>query len=78
MPNASCFSQDPNCERLSSAAKAEIVVSMSAMKEIFDNFAPNFEKCWEIPVIVRVYPDGRRTVFLDKPLPSQKGRLNAV
>lgn len=65
-------SQDPNAELLAQRTNPTVVISMSALKCLFDNFGPTFDRVWEIPFIVRVYPNGSRVVFVDKPLPPKK------
>ncbi|TRY73615.1 hypothetical protein TCAL_01867 [Tigriopus californicus] len=62
-------SQDPNAELLAQKTNPSIVISMKALKCLFDNFGPKYDRVWEIPFIVRVYPNGSRVVFVDKPLP---------
>ena len=49
------MSQDPNAERLATSEWPDIVVSVSALKEIADNFAPGYERGWIIPFTVRTY-----------------------
>ena len=70
------FSKDPNCEELSRATNAEVVISSSGLKTIFDNFGPQFDTTWDIPVIIREYEDGKRIIFIDKPLPTTKGIIS--
>ncbi len=47
---------------------ADIVISTSALKVIFNNFMPQLEELWMIPITVRQH--GSKTViYIDKPLP---------
>ena len=47
---------------------ADIVISTSALKVIFNNFMPHLEESWMIPITVRQH--GSKTViYIDKPLP---------
>lgn len=72
------LSQDPNSETLARAFVPHIMVSVSALKAILDNFEPNFENEWEIPFTVQTYDqkdengqivDRQKVIFVDKPLP---------
>ncbi|KAK4316348.1 hypothetical protein Pmani_012477 [Petrolisthes manimaculis] len=70
-------SLDSNACYLAQTHLADIVTTPSAIKVITDNYGPNFDKEWDIPVIVRSYQvkdgDGKernhRVVFIDKPFP---------
>ncbi len=71
-------SQDPNAEKLAMTVLPTVVVSISAMKTIMNNFGPNYEATWMIPVSVRTYDkrdeegkvlDVHKVIFVDKPLP---------
>ena len=64
-------SSDPNAIKLSDWYEPDIVISVSALKVIFDNFGPNFDKMWEIPVTVITRQGGKRSIFIDKPLVSK-------
>ena len=59
---------DINAEKLASFYKPDIVISTSALKVIFNNFGPNYDSVWEIPVTIWMARGGR-VIFLDKPLP---------
>ncbi|XP_042229382.1 little elongation complex subunit 2-like isoform X2 [Homarus americanus] len=69
-------SKDHNAAYLAQKHEANIVISSSALKIIADNYGPNFDKEWDIPVEVKSYPvkdaDGsernHRVVFIDKPM----------
>jgi hypothetical protein len=45
-------SEDGNAERLAVASEVHVVISSSGLKHITDNH-PNFEKTWDLPVIVK-------------------------
>lgn len=47
-------SEDENAERLAVASGVHVVISSSGLKHITDNH-PNFEKTWDLPVIVKEY-----------------------
>lgn len=47
-------SEDENAERLAVANGVHVVISSSGLKHITDNH-PNFEKTWDLPVIVKEY-----------------------
>ncbi|XP_071533028.1 little elongation complex subunit 2-like [Panulirus ornatus] len=72
-------SEDPNVVYLAQKHQANIVTSTSALKTLADNYGPNFDKEWDIPVEVRSYTckdvDGKesshRVVFIDKPMPKK-------
>ncbi|KAF2353168.1 hypothetical protein FHG87_016081, partial [Trinorchestia longiramus] len=49
-------SQDPNCEYLAVQHGANIVITPSALKVLVDNPAPNFDKEFDIPVVIRSFP----------------------
>lgn len=49
-------SEDPNCSFLAAQHQASVVISPSAVKTLLDNPAPNFDKEWDIPVVVRIFP----------------------
>ena len=66
------ISSDSNAEKLALAYKPDIVISTGALKVIINNFGPNFDREWEIPVTVWLIPEGRRVIFIDKPLPRKK------
>ena len=62
---------DSNAQKLARIYKPDIVVSTSAIKTIFNNFGPNYERDWEIPITLWLIEDGRCVIFLDKPLPKK-------
>ena len=64
-------SSDPNAQKLARIYKPDIVVSTCTIKKIFNNFGPNYERDWEIPVTLWLIEDGRCVIFLDKPLPKK-------
>jgi hypothetical protein len=48
-------SEDENAERIAVANGVHVVISSSGLKRITDNHPPNFEKTWDLPVIVKEY-----------------------
>jgi hypothetical protein len=48
-------SQDKLAERFAVASAAHVVISSSGLKRIVDNHPPNYEKTWDLPVIVKEY-----------------------
>ena len=62
-------SSDPNADKLARIYKPDIVISTSAIKTIFNNFGPNYEREWEVPVTLWLIEEGRCIIFVDKPLP---------
>lgn len=48
-------SEDPNAVYLAQKHLANIVTSTSVLKTLADNYGPNFDKEWDIPVVVRWY-----------------------
>lgn len=48
-------SEDKNAEKFAVAGGVHVVISSSALKRITDNHPPNFEKAWDLPVIVKEY-----------------------
>ena len=63
------ISSDPNAEKLALTYKPDIVISTSALKVIFNNFGPNYDRDWEIPVTSWMIEEGRHVIIIDKPLP---------
>jgi hypothetical protein len=47
-------SEDENAEHFALANGVHVVISSSGLKRITDNH-PNFEKTWDLPVIVKEY-----------------------
>ncbi|XP_021932826.1 little elongation complex subunit 2-like [Zootermopsis nevadensis] len=66
-------SEDKNAETFAVAGGVHVVISSSALKRITDNHPPNFEKAWDLPVIVKEYKqcDNKvvKVVYLNKALP---------
>jgi len=62
---------DPNAEKLARIYKPDIVISTSAIKTIFNNFGPNYEREWEIPITLWLIEDGHCIIFINKPLPKK-------
>ena len=62
---------DPNAEKLARFYKPDIVISTSAIKTIFNNFGPNYEREWEIPITLWLIEDGQCIIFINKPLPKK-------
>jgi hypothetical protein len=48
-------SEDENAEHFALANGVHVVISSSGLKHITDNH-PNFEKTWDLPVVVKEYP----------------------
>lgn len=65
-------SEDENAEHFALARGAHVVISSSGLKHITDNH-PNFEKTWDLPVIVKEYAQCEdetvKVVYVDKALP---------
>ena len=66
------ISFDKNAEKLAVQYRPDIVISVSSLKTIFDNFGPNFERDWEIPITIWMIAENRRVILIDKPLPRKK------
>ena len=66
------ISFDKNAEKLAVQYGPDIVISVSSLKTIFDNFGPNFEREWEIPITIWMIAENRRVILIDKPLPRKK------
>ena len=49
----------------------QVVICVSALKCLFDNWPPNLTRSFEIPVTVRVFEGGSTVIFIDKPLPAK-------
>ncbi|XP_076812744.1 uncharacterized protein LOC143459457 isoform X2 [Clavelina lepadiformis] len=67
------ISQDPQAKRLAQRWKADIVISMSAIRTLGKNYG-SFSDEWEMPMIVQKIEDGstkKLVVFIDKALPSK-------
>lgn len=58
------MSADRNAEYLAQHHRANIVISTSAMKVLADNYGPDFDKEWDIPVEVKSYVVKGKTLFL--------------
>lgn len=61
------ITEDKNAEILAVAWDADVVISMSSLHTLADNFG-KLEKAWEIPVAVRKH-GSKKIVFIDRPLP---------
>jgi hypothetical protein len=48
-------SQDKLAESFAVANAVHVVISSSGLKHIVDNHPPNYEKTWDLPVIVKEY-----------------------
>ncbi|XP_063228156.1 little elongation complex subunit 2-like [Bacillus rossius redtenbacheri] len=68
-------SKDATAERLALAHNADIVISSSALLHLADNY-PNFDKVWDIPVVIKELEHDvgsgnmKKIIFIDKALPS--------
>ncbi|XP_023703080.1 little elongation complex subunit 2 isoform X2 [Cryptotermes secundus] len=65
-------SEDENAERFAVANGVHVVISSSGLKHITDNH-PNFERTWDLPVIVKEHAkcddETVKVVYVDKALP---------
>lgn len=50
-------SEDEIAEKFAVANGVHVVISSSSLKRIADNHPPNFEKTWDLPVIVKEYTE---------------------
>jgi len=64
IPNVS---RDANVQILAEKYLPDVIVSVSSLKTIFDNFGPRYERAWDIPVVVKEV-NARRVVYIDKPV----------
>ncbi len=72
-------SRDPNAEILARTYLPAVIVSVSALKVLMDNFGPNYDAPWYVPFAVRTYAreeegrvtDVQKVIFVNKPLPPQ-------
>ncbi|XP_078487966.1 uncharacterized protein LOC100183534 isoform X2 [Ciona intestinalis] len=58
------ISEDPNAQKLAVKWQANIVLSLSSLRVLTNNFSPYNEE-WEMPMVVKMI-QGRKVVFIDK------------
>jgi hypothetical protein len=46
----------------------DVVISSSALKSIFNNFMPQLDEVWSVPVVVRAHGN-KNVIYIDKSLP---------
>ncbi|XP_047120106.1 little elongation complex subunit 2-like isoform X1 [Schistocerca piceifrons] len=68
-------SRDKTAQNIVSGCGPDVVISMSGLKCIMDNFSPEYDTEWDIPVVVREEKSSngsyfsKKVVYIDKPLP---------
>uniref|UniRef100_F6T377 Uncharacterized protein n=1 Tax=Ciona intestinalis TaxID=7719 RepID=F6T377_CIOIN len=58
------ISEDPNAQKLALKWQANVVLSLSSLRVLTNNFSPYNEE-WEMPMVVKMI-QGRKVVFIDK------------
>ncbi|CAD5117950.1 DgyrCDS6691 [Dimorphilus gyrociliatus] len=67
--NHPIISQDANAEKLAESQKVDIVLSSSALTCLIDNNVhKNYPRGWQICFTVRRMKNGKKTLFINKPL----------
>ncbi|GLV32446.1 hypothetical protein CBL_00845 [Carabus blaptoides fortunei] len=67
-------SQDCHAEQLAKQYGCDVVITSSGLKTIIDNFGPDYNSSWDIPVIVKeceINGSKKNIIFVDKPLPQR-------
>ncbi|XP_039273244.2 uncharacterized protein LOC120347383 [Styela clava] len=66
-------SKDENARRLAIAWKADVVISLGALKTLADNLPP-YQNEWELPVVVKLFEgfEKQKITFVDKVFPPKR------